>query len=111
MRNAIVLAAIITALSSSVILAGTASAATTSTASSNNAAFVINHGIRVGDNCTALNGTDLYVGFITHLVVTSDGRFNIGCVLWGPPIASTLNFNGLLITPSGRATLSAHGVL
>lgn len=110
MRKAIVLAAIITALSSSVILASAASAAT-ATASSNNAAFVINHGFKIGDNCTALNGTDLYVGFITHLVVTSNGRFNIGCVLWGPPIASTLNLNGLLITPSGTATLSAHGVL
>lgn len=110
MPRAMVPAAMIAALCSILILVGSASAAP-GTASSPNAALVVNHGLQMGDNCTALNGTDMYVGFITHLVVTSNGRFNIGCVLWGPPVASTSNFNGLLITPSGRATLSENGVL
>ena len=86
-------------------------AAFTGRASASNGAFVVNHGQQVGDNCSVTNGTDLYVGIITHLVLTPSGRFNIGCILWGPPVASTLNFHGLLITPSGVAILSENGVL
>jgi hypothetical protein len=79
-------------------------------ASASNAAFVVNHGQQVGDNCSATNGTDVYTGYITHLVATSSGHFNIGCQLWGPPVAQTMDFNGLSIDPSGHATLSENGV-
>jgi hypothetical protein len=113
MRKAIVLTAIIAALGTCTIFAGTASAATSnsSTATSTpSPAFVVNHGQQVGDNCIATVGTAVYTGYITHLVGTSSGLFNLGCQLWGPPVAQTMNFNGLMVDPSGHAVLSENGV-
>jgi hypothetical protein len=81
------------------------------TAQASDGAFVVNHGQQVGDNCSATVGTDLYVGFITHLVITPSGKFSIGCILRGPSVASQENFNGLQIAPSGMALLSENGVL
>jgi hypothetical protein len=92
-----------------VICTALALAALAGRASASNAAFVVNHGQQVGDNCVATVGTAVYTGYITHLVITPSGNFNLGCQLWGPSVPRTMDFNGLRIDPKGHAVLSENG--
>jgi hypothetical protein len=94
--------------------AGTASAATYNHSFTlGNSAVIANHGQQPGDNCSlTFVGGLTYSGFISHLVITPSGIFDLGCVLFGMPTDTKMIGSGnnkVQANPGGVAILSFNG--